>query len=199
MSFDITGLEMLDILLDHFLLGFIGAVLPGLFQVHLGLFEVWFEFTVFQMEGLALENDAVLRFVSVNTSNSDNIFLSNFESSSVKNINSLGKKESLNQSKIILGHISGEIAGNTTLFWEVQLGERLLEVEDLLLNLRVELVNDLSIEAVLIIVEWVGREDLVESLSGQVWDEFVVAEVVVVTEVAVETCNVGDELSVVRS
>lgn len=199
MSFDITGLEMLDILLDHSLLGFIGAVLPGLFQVHLGLFEVWFEFAVFQMEGLALENDAVLRFVSVNTSNSDNIFLSNFESSSVKNINSLSKKESLNQSKIILGHISGEIAGNTTLFWEVQLGERLLEVEDLLLNLRVELVNDLSIEAVLIIVEWVGREDLVESLSGQVWDEFVVAEVVVVTEVAVETCNVGDELLVVRS
>ena len=32
-----------------------------------------------------------------------------------------------------------------------------------------------------------------EGRSGQVWDEFVVAEVVVVTEVAIETCDIGNE------
>lgn len=199
MSLNVTSLKMLDILLDHPLLSWIGAVLPGLFQVHLSFFEVWLEFAVFQIEGLALESNVVFGFVSVNASNSNNIFLSNFESSGVEDINALSEEESLNQSEIILGHVSREVARDSTLVWEVQLCEGLVDVEDFLLNLRIEFINDLPVEAVLVVIARIGQEDLMEGRSGQVGDELVVAEVVVVTQVAIETCNIGNELLVVLS
>jgi hypothetical protein len=199
MGLDVTGLKMLHIPLDHLLLSLIGAVLPRLFQVHLGFFEVWFEFTIFQKECLALERNSVLGLVSINASNSNNIFLINFESSGVEDINALSKEKSLNHSEVVLSHVSREVASDSTLVWEVQLCEGLVDVEDFLLNLRVEFVNNFFVEAARVVVARIGQEDLMELISGQVGDEFVVAEVVVVTHIGIKTCDICNKLLVVLS
>jgi hypothetical protein len=151
------------------------------------------------VEGLALESNAVFGFVSVNASNSNDIFLTNFESSGVEDVDALGTEESLNHSEVILGHVSREVARDSTLVWVPQLCVGLVNVEDFFLNLRIEFIEHLSVEAVLVEIARIRQENLVEGRSGQVWDEFVVTEVVVVTEVAIETCNKGDELLVLLS
>ena len=152
MSFNVTGLKMLHILLDHPLLSRIGAVLPGLFQVHLSFFKVWLEFAVFQVESLALESNAVFGFVSVNASDSNDIFLTNFESSGVEDVDALGTEESLYQSEIILGHVSREVACDSTLIRVPELCVGLVDVEDFFLNLRIEFIEHLSVEAVLVVI-----------------------------------------------
>jgi hypothetical protein len=61
--------------------------------------------------------------------------------------------------------------------------------------LRIYLINNFSVEGVLISIERVRVNDFLERSHREIGHEFHCTEVIIVTHVTVEACNISDELN----
>mmetsp|Transcript_33012 Transcript_33012/g.50565 ORF Transcript_33012/g.50565 Transcript_33012/m.50565 type:complete len:435 (-) Transcript_33012:16-1320(-) len=193
-GFDVSSLIMVDVELNHFLLGIIASILNGFLQVGVHLLEVLGELSEHDVEFVALEVDVLLGALLRDAANGQHELVALLKNAGVQDIDLLAVQELLHESQVLLGHVAGEVAGDAALAGEVQASEGLLHVEDFLLDLRVQLVKHLLVESVAIGVQGVRLQDLEESLLVELGDELLVAEVVVVAHVGVESGDVGHEL-----
>lgn len=156
--------------------------------------QVGSELAIIQVKLVALELDVFSCEFRGDAANGDDEFSIFLESSGIQDADLLIFEELRDEVKIRLGHVAAEVPGHTSFVWEVQLLEWTLIIEDFNLNLRVELINDLPIERILILIKRVREYDVFESSHGNIWHKLHVAIIVIVTHVAIKAGDIGEEL-----
>lgn len=189
---------MLNVLLEHPLLGVVCHIWECLLKVRIGLFEVSSELSELHIESLSFKLDASLGSLCGDAAHRDQeMGVALFESASVQDIDLLAFEEVAHSLEVGSVHVAREVAGDATLVREVDLGVRLLVGEDFLLNLGEEFVKNSAQGLAFLAVALQSRvrvQDALELVSLKLRHELEVTEGVIVAKVSVEATNIGQEV-----
>jgi len=143
---------MLDVLSAHFLLIFVGAIFESLLKVVFGLRKIRSELSVFDIKFISLKFNITLGCCGIDTTDSQDKFAIFFENSRVQDIDILRSCKFVYNRQILLCNVRTEVACDTALLWEVQLGVWFLYRENFSFDLRIEFINDLFVKSIFVLI-----------------------------------------------